>query len=132
MPSRPRPSGEPPPTLESLLADFPPQVEALALLARRFIRATVPDALEKILPGWKAISYSRPRYFCGIFLFATEVHLIFEHGVLLADPDSLLQGNGKQVRHVVLTTERLRHPGLKPLVETAAAHSASPLRPRKN
>lgn len=132
MPSRPRQSGHSAPTLESLLAGFPPQVDALALLARRFMKATVPDAREKILLGWKAISYSQPRYFCGIFLSSDGVQLIFEHGVLLADPDSLLQGQGKQVRHVSLTTERLRHPGLKLLVETAAAHAASPLRPRKS
>jgi len=39
---------------------------------------------------------------CGYFTYAQHVSLEFTHGVQLADPDNLLEGTGKQRRHIKL------------------------------
>ena len=36
----------------------------------------------------------------ALFPFDDRVHLLFEFGVLLPDPEGLLQGGGRQVRYV--------------------------------
>lgn len=39
---------------------------------------------------------------CGYFIYAQHVSLEFTHGSQLADPDNLLEGTGKQRRHIKL------------------------------
>lgn len=89
---------------EDLLADHTPEVRALAGELRQLIRAAVPEATEKAYPGWQGIGYRHPQagYFCGIFPTADLVKLGFEFGVLLPDPDGLLEGSGSQMRWVLL------------------------------
>ena len=89
---------------EDVLADHTPEVRALAEELRQLIRAAVPEATEKAYLGWQGIGYRHPQagYFCGIFPTADLVKLGFEFGVLLPDPDGLLEGSGSQMRWVVL------------------------------
>ena len=89
---------------EDMLADHTPEVRALAEELRQLIRAAVPEATEKAYLGWQGIGYRHPQagYFCGIFPTADLVKLGFEFGVLLPDPDGLLEGSGSQMRWVVL------------------------------
>ena len=42
--------------------------------------------------------------FGGYFVYAKHVGVEFSNGVLLDDPDGILQGKGKARRHVKLTT----------------------------
>ena len=62
--------------------------------------------IELAYPVWHGIGYHHPEsgYFCAIFAKKDRVQLGFEFGVLLPDPDRLLDGSGKQVRYV--TTAR--------------------------
>ena len=71
---------------------------------------------------WHSISYHHPLggYFCGIFPFQDRIDLAFEFGVLLPDPDRLLEGNGKQVRYMRIKDENeIREPALKALLQAA-------------
>lgn len=90
---------------EALLADHPPEHQAIANALRRLVRDAVPDAIERVRPGWGLIGYDvsfgrRTRYFAFVWVEPEHVHLGFEHGVLMDDPHGLLQGAGitKQVR----------------------------------
>jgi len=87
-----------------ILAEHSPKVRAIAERLRDLVRQTVPEAAEKAYPGWHAIGYRHPTsgYFCGIFPQADQALLLFEFGILLPDPDKLLEGDGKQVRYVVI------------------------------
>jgi hypothetical protein len=100
----PKPSAKPSLTVADLLAAHPPAVQALTEQLRQLIRATVPVASEAVYPGWRAIGYTHPTcgYFCAIFPQTKGVNLAFEFGVLLPDPEQLLEGDGKQVRYVKL------------------------------
>ena len=89
-------------TPEHILARHPLTLQSLANRLRKVIRAAAPEALEVPYPGWHAIGYRHPvcGYFCGLFPFDDYVKLVFEFGVLLDDPFKLLEGEGKQVRHL--------------------------------
>lgn len=93
---------------EDILADHSPEIRTLAENLRRIIRETVPSAAEKAYPTWHGVGYHHPEcgYFCAIFPQENNVRLGFEFGVLLPDPDGLLQGDGSQVRYVILEPDR--------------------------
>jgi hypothetical protein len=89
---------------EDILRDYSLEIQAIAEELRRLVKLQVPNAVEQGYPRWRGIGYRHPSagYFCGIFPQQDEVHLLFEWGILLPDPQGILQGEGKQVRYVVI------------------------------
>lgn len=102
MPSK---KNEPELTPQAILRDYPLEIQAIAGQLRVLVKELVPEAVEKAHPGWRGIGYHHPTagYFCGIFPQQDEVRLLFEWGVLLAEPDNLLIGDGRQVRYIPVT-----------------------------
>lgn len=99
--------GTPP---EALLEDCPPGMAALAQGLRDVVRQAVPEAVERVRPGWRLIGYDEPvgrrlAYFAWIMPERVHVHLGFPKGVRLADPDRALEGEGitKAARWFTLT-----------------------------
>lgn len=96
---------------EALLGDFPGPMAEIGEWLRGVVRGAVPEAIERVRPGWRLIGYDVPAtarrlaYFAFIAPEPIHVHLGFEHGTSMADPHRLLQGRGitKQVRWVTLT-----------------------------
>ena len=110
--------------VEKLLRDHNPEVRALVEQLRALVRTTVPTAVEKANPVWRSLNYHHPEcgYFCGLFPQQNGVNLAFEFGVLLPDPDGLLEGDGKQVRYVrVKTSKDIRTRALRKLLLAALA-----------
>jgi len=108
--------------VEDILESHNPVVRALVERLRRIIRETVPTATESAHPVWHSLRYRHPEsgYFCGIFPQADRVDLAFEFGVLLPDPDGLLEGTGKQVRYVRIRRDKdIRVRALKKLLLAA-------------
>ena len=63
----------------------------------------MPDAVERVRPGWRWVGYSLPdgrrvRNFAWIGPERKHIHLGFEHGTLMADPDRILQGVQERLR----------------------------------
>jgi hypothetical protein len=88
---------------EFLLDGFPPAIRETGLALRRLILETIPDAAETVRPGWRWIAYSLPerrwvRNFAWIGPERKHIHLGFEHGTLLADPERLLHGGEERLR----------------------------------
>lgn len=95
---------------EVLLDDFPPIMQATAGALRRIVREAVPEALERVRVGWRLIGYDLPLrrygvYFAYVAPEPIHVHLGFEWGVFMSDPQGLLQGEGvtRQVRWLTFT-----------------------------
>ena len=95
---------------EALLADYPEPMRAIAEVLRGVVRRTVPDAIERVRPGWRLIGYDIPhgrrtRYFCFVWPEPQHVHIGFEYGIHMADPERLLQGEGitRKVRWLTFT-----------------------------
>lgn len=84
----------------ALLAGYPPPMRAIANSLRDIVRRAVPDAVERVRPGWRLIGYDVPAgprrlsYFCYIAPEVEHVHLGFEYGVFMADPGHVLLGEG--------------------------------------
>lgn len=105
MPMEPIPPG-------ALLAAFPDPIRVLGEALRAVVMGTVPDALERVRPGWGLIGYDAPAgrrtaYFAYVAPEPIHIHLGFEHGVLMDDPDRRLEGAGITRRVRWLTF----HPG---------------------
>jgi hypothetical protein len=119
------PAGMPP---EALLEDLPPAMAALAHGLREVVHVAVPEAVERVRPGWRIIGYDvpagrRPRYFAWIMPQHEHVHLGFPQGVRLHDPDRVLEGQGitKAARWFTLARpEDLRDPRLTEFTRMAA------------
>ena len=91
-----------------ILIAYSPRVQALATRLRDLVRETVPDPAEGAYPIWRGIGYRHPEsgYFCGVLPQEDCGRLVLEYGALLADPDDLLKGNGKQTHYVHISRER--------------------------
>jgi hypothetical protein len=82
---------------EILLDDIPPELGRIGQRLRRLVRETLPDATERVRPGWGIIGYDVPvgrrtRFFAWILPQQEHIHLGFVHGVALDDPLDLLNG----------------------------------------
>jgi hypothetical protein len=88
---------------EFLLDTFPTAIRDTGRALRSLILATVPGSVETVRPGWRWIAYSLPemgrvRNFAWIGPERKHIHLGFEHGTLLADPEHVLQGAQEHLR----------------------------------
>ena len=116
-------------SIEELLAGCSPAVQSLAHDARARIMSIVPHATERLRGGWRLIGYNAPHYFAFILPEPDRLRIGFEWGVLLLDPSLLLEGDGKQVRYVTISSGKQLHaPTLAALLETAAAIPQRPSR----
>src|SRR6266576_1286170 len=88
---------------EFLLDGFPSAIRETGRTLRSLIFATVPGAVETVRTGWRWIAYSLPeagrvRNFAWIGPERKHIHLGFEHGTLLADPEHLLHGAEERLK----------------------------------
>ncbi len=115
-------------TLSSLLADHNPEVIGLTQTLRAVVRSALPLATEKVNIGWHGLGYHDPDggYVAGIFPGEESVKLGFEHGVELPDPDGLLEGDGTQLRYMVIDEwdDKLGDP-LTELLEAAVEYGST-------
>jgi hypothetical protein len=95
--------------VRTFLAGLPAEVREIVSTLRDVVRRTVPQAEESML--WGGLSYHRPEVggrvkgaVCQIGVKGNRVRLDFIHGIRLADPHSLLQGERLSKRFVVIET----------------------------
>ena len=94
--------------LLSYLAAYDPHISNLALALREVVLEEAPDAIESIVKGYAVtIGFSftgKPLKdgFCHIVTYSSHVNLGFNRGALLHDPNGVLQGTGKLIRHVTI------------------------------
>jgi len=100
------PDGLPP---EAFLEGYPAGIRDAAETLRAIVRRAVPDAIESVRGGWRLIGYEVPvarrsRYFAYVAPEPIHVHLGFEYGAWMDDPDGLLQGAHLGLKKVRFTT----------------------------
>lgn len=130
MPARSAPTRPSPPELDAFLGGYAEPVRSLAREARNLVLSVHPDATEKVWPGWKVVGYGvgakMTEMVCGVAPYKGRVGLTFQSGAALEDPDGLLDGGGKRMRSVSITSaEQLRAPGLRTLLASAFAAGAA-------
>lgn len=90
------------------MLDYPPPIVNMVSKLRDIIISSIENAEERVYPGWRAIGYRHPvaGYVTGIFPFQDHIKLIFEWGAALDDPDELLQGDTRQIKHILISSPR--------------------------
>lgn len=86
--------------VEKVLQSCPPEVKGLAEELRGLVRQAAPKATERGYTGWGNLAYDHNGRFCYIAPLKNSVNMGFHRGVQLADPEGLLRGSGKGMRHV--------------------------------
>jgi hypothetical protein len=94
---------------ELFLEGYPPGIRAKADELRGIFRRAVPDAIERVRLGWRAIGYDVPigrrtRYFGSVWPETEHVHFGFEYGILMNDPEGLLRGAEIKLKKVRFVT----------------------------
>jgi hypothetical protein len=87
---------------DDILREASPLLRPIVRRLRKIVRHAAPALAEAGYPGWRCIAYRHPKagYVCGIFPLEGTVRLYFEQGVRLADPIGILEGAGRQTRHL--------------------------------
>jgi hypothetical protein len=110
--------------------------EALVALftdLRQFVLTLAPESNELVyhthaLTAVFSLSERLSDAFCMLPIYTKHVNLGFNKGTLLADPQRLLQGTGKLIRHVpVATPASYRTAPVEALVRAALALAAEDL-----
>jgi hypothetical protein len=113
------------PTLDDLLASYPPDVQATARRARDLILSVLPDATEQVRLGWKNVTFGRgPAMRDTLFAICPQRSRVNLNlfGADLPDPAGLLEGTGVRVRHVKLPSPAaVDAPALRALLVAATS-----------
>jgi hypothetical protein len=113
---------------EEILASASPSVAALAQKAKALIQDSMPQVVEVVWPTQKISGYGigpkkMSEQFCYIAVFKSRINLGFYYGSDLPDPENLLEGTGKSLRHIKISRlDQLENPALHDLVTAASKH----------
>jgi hypothetical protein len=95
---------EKPQTWDEVLATHTPEVQAAARALEDVIREELPDVVVQFDPGNGLLAFGRSMRMRDL-LFALIPHagwvnLQLADGALLPNPDGLIEGTGKRIRHI--------------------------------
>ena len=97
-----------------------PTLQAVIAALRKRMKYLVPSATEFVNP-WGLPTFEAKEPFAYLMVAKKHVTLGFHYGTSLADPHKLLEGTGKDLRHVKLrSSEDLDRKGLDQLIVAAA------------
>ena len=120
-------------SFDDLLADAALPVASIARALRTVILDGLPDATEVVRLGDGAAAYGvGPKKMSESHVYVMPkrdaVNLGFWHGTAIPDPDGLLEGTGKRMRHVkVHSVAEAESPAVRALVAAALAERRSTL-----
>jgi len=99
--------------------DENPKLRRIARALRSFVKKSVLGTKETV-NGWGVPTFEAPDPFCFYMAGKNHVTFGFHFGTSLKDPESLLEGTGKNIRHVKLREVKdLEQKGLRGLVQAA-------------
>jgi hypothetical protein len=103
------------------------------LALREVVLQEAPDAIESISKGYAvAIGFSftgKPLKdgFCHVVTYSRHVNLGFNRGALLPDPNGVLQGTGKSIRHITIRNQaELDRPSIRRYLQAAIEQIGRP------
>lgn len=125
--------------LNAFLAKFTPEQAKVAKSALRTLRKLVPGAKELVYDNWNGLVIGfgptdrASDAVISIQFSPKHFTLFFLHGATLADPEKLLAGSGRRVRHIKMKDPaELERPEIDDLIERALAQAPKAITgPRK-
>ena len=93
---------------ELFLSGYSDEIREVAERLREVVLEAVPEAIERVRTGWQLIGYDIPvgrraRYFAWVWPEHEHVHLGWQSGIWMTDPEGILRGahlDLKKVRYV--------------------------------
>jgi hypothetical protein len=126
-------STQPDRRLLGYLAAYDPHISDLTLALREVVLEEAPEAVESIVKSYAvAIGFSftgKPMKdgFCHIVTYSSHVNLGFNRGALLPDPNKVLVGKGKSIRHITIRDHNeLDDPAVRRLLQAAIEQVGRP------
>ena len=108
-----------------VLASYDRSVANLMLALREIVLDEVPDAVERMYANhpsavWFGSGPKMKDMFCYIAAATKHVNLGFCRGASLADPNRVLEGEGKTMRHIKFRSERdVERPFVRRYIQSA-------------
>lgn len=115
-------------TFDDAISEASPKVKEIAYALRALLADVMPGITEVAWSHQKNIGYGvgakkMSEHFCYIMPLKHYVNLGFMYGADLDDPEHLLVGTGKALRHIKIhSVEETRNPAIRKLVELASQH----------
>jgi hypothetical protein len=122
----------PDPQLLGFLAAYDPTIADMALALREIILEEAPNASESVyqvytVAIWFGYSGKMKDMFCYIATNAAHVNLGFPRGASLPDPNRVLEGDGKAMRHIKFASLRdIERPFVRRYIQAAVELAAAP------
>ena len=113
------------PDFERILSDKPLPMQFLYRDIRKLVLQACPTCNELLyhthaLSSVYSLSDKLKHAFCHIPVYSNHINLGFNSGADLEDPDGLLSGTGKKIRHVsIRESSDLSHPAIARLLADA-------------
>jgi hypothetical protein len=124
--------------LKAFIAKYDPEVGALAQAALAKLRARVPGAILLAYDNYNALAIGfgpterASDIIFSIALYPRWVSMFFMDGVNLPDPQKLLKGGGKRIRHIVLEdAATLDKPEVRALLTNALEREGGSMNSKK-
>lgn len=106
--------------IERLLAPHSTEIRTIVQKLRRLMNEAAPGLVEEAKLGWKNLVYKGNGVVLAIMPYTKYVSLHFYKGVELHDPHSILEGGGKELRHVKIHhLDDINRTRLLPLISQA-------------
>lgn len=115
-------------SFDAVIARSPEPVKEIARALRALVAEVRPGVTEVPWPvqgnaGYGVGPKKMSEQFCYIMPLSKHANLGFYYGADLPDPEGLLEGAGKSLRHVkVRSLDEARRPALRRLVAAASKH----------
>ncbi len=114
------------PQKSSYVKDDNPELRKVVSALRIFVKEAVPGTRET-LNAWGVPTFESKTPFCFYMVGKNHVTFGFHFGTSLTDPERLLEGTGKNIRHVKLRNEdAIGQKGLRELVLAASRLEGKP------
>jgi hypothetical protein len=115
-------------SFEEVIAEASPEIQEIAHATRALLADIMPGITEVPWAQQKTAGYGvgekkMSEHFCYIAPAKNHVNLGFMYGADLPDPQGLLEGTGKLLRHIKLKSiEDTQNPAIRTLIEAASTH----------
>ena len=105
--------------IDAFIRQASPTVRPVLRDLRDLVRKELPEAKEEI--KWGRPVYSLNHIVCYLAASGDHANLGFYRGIELRDPEGLLEGDGKKLRHIkVFNREEIRRQWYRTLIRQAA------------
>lgn len=116
--------------LKKFLEPYDEEVRTIAMRLREMVLAEAPGATELLYDVYNAVAIAfsftgrMQDAFCHVAVYTRHVNLGFNRGSELPDPDGVLNGSGKLIRHLkVKPGDDLEAPHLRGFVRLAVSEA---------